>query len=176
MKIRISALAILLITFFAANVPSAANKQSQLTLLPGLGDVHHPVSTKNVARVQENLLAAAVMLSGRDEDGEAEESGEVVEALQHAIAAEGVLHYNEPPTWFPSSRLWLGRVLLEQKKAVAAEKVFRSALEKTPRYGPALQGLRESLAVQNRQYEASLVDLQLGEAQAPHSLAPRRRR
>src|SRR5713101_7489659 len=47
MKIRISALSILLITFFAANVPSAANKQSQPTLLPGLGDVHHPVSTKN---------------------------------------------------------------------------------------------------------------------------------
>jgi hypothetical protein len=36
MKIRISALAILLVTFFAANVPSAANKQSQPTLLPGI--------------------------------------------------------------------------------------------------------------------------------------------
>jgi tetratricopeptide (TPR) repeat protein len=47
MKIRISALAILLVTFFAANVPSAANKQSQPTLLPGLGEVHHPVSTEN---------------------------------------------------------------------------------------------------------------------------------
>src|ERR1043166_4005958 len=47
MKIRFLALAILLITFFAANVPSAANKQRQPTLLPGLGDVHHPVSTKN---------------------------------------------------------------------------------------------------------------------------------
>src|SRR5713226_3021511 len=47
MKIRISALTILLVAFFAANVPSAANKQSQPTLLPGLGEVHHPVSTEN---------------------------------------------------------------------------------------------------------------------------------
>src|SRR6266851_1802934 len=47
MKISISAFAILLITFFVATVASAASKQSQPVLLPGLGEVHHPVSTKN---------------------------------------------------------------------------------------------------------------------------------
>jgi len=135
-------------------------------------------SVSDIARIQENLLAAAVQLAGGEgeEEDEQEEKGEVVEALQHAIAAEDNLHYNEPPTWFPPVRVWYGEILLEQKKAVAAEKVFRSALEKFPRYYRALAGLRDSLKAQKRDYEATLVDQQLRSVQAANGSPARGRK
>ena len=120
-------------------------------------------SVASVARVQENLLAGAIK-RGRGERGE--EAGEVVEALQHAITAEDILNYNEPPSWYPPVRPMLGRVLLDGGKAVAAEKVFRDALEKSPRYIRALTGLRDSLRAQHRDYEAEQIELQLRQAQS----------
>ena len=60
----------------------------------------------------------------------------------------------------------LGQILLEQRKTVEAEKIFRDALEKSPRYFRALTGLRDSLAAQKRVYEAVQVNRQLRESQA----------
>jgi tetratricopeptide (TPR) repeat protein len=111
-----------------------------------------------VARVQENLLAGMIKHAERDHG---EEKEEAVEGFSHAVAAEDALNYNEPPAWFPPVRPILGEILLEDGKAAAAEKIFRNALEKTPRYPRALAGLRESLKAQKRIYEAELVDQQL---------------
>jgi tetratricopeptide (TPR) repeat protein len=113
----------------------------------------------NIARVQENLLAGTI------KRGAGEELEKIIEAFQHAVANEDVLNYSEPPSWYPSVRPLLGRVLLEEGQATAAEKVFRTALEKSPRYAPALTGLRDSLRAQNRSYEAGQIDEQLRESQ-----------
>src|SRR5205085_1827275 len=122
---------------------------AQIAKLPPDAKYDQFNSVSSVARVQENLLAAALMLSeGDKDDGQAEKNERGVQVLQRAIAAEDDLHYNEPPTWFPPVRVVYGEVLLREKKAVAAEKVFRSALEKTPRYYRALSGLRDSLKAQ----------------------------
>ncbi|MDB6147067.1 MAG: Tetratricopeptide 2 repeat protein [Spartobacteria bacterium] len=115
-------------------------------------------SVSDIARVQENLLAAMIQRADR-EHGEEGEGAE--EALSHAIAAEDNLNYTEPPSWFPPTRPMLGRALLDEGKAAAAEKVFRNALEKTPRYFRALTGLRDSLKKQGRDYEAGLIEQQL---------------
>jgi Flp pilus assembly protein TadD len=127
--------------------------------------------------VQENFLASAIM---RSESGEEEreeiEAGEAVEALQHAIAAEDNLNYTEPPSWYPPVRPVLGQLLLERGDAVAAEKVFRSALQKTPRYSRALAGLRDSLKAQRRDYEALLVEQQLREGKPGAASPPHRHR
>jgi len=119
-------------------------------------------SVASVAGVQENLLAGTIKgaRSGRED-----KAGEVSETLRRAIAAEDALNYTEPSSWYPPVRPILGRVLLDQGKAVAAEKVFRDALEKTPRYFRALTGLRDSLRAQHRDYEAEQIELQLRQAQ-----------
>src|SRR6185503_14287847 len=99
-------------------------------------------SVASVARVQENLLAATIKHGneeGRRHGGEAGE--EVIEALDHAVKAEDLLNYSEPPSWFPPVRPILGRLLLEEGRPADAEKIFRAALEKSPRYFRALTGL-----------------------------------
>jgi hypothetical protein len=126
-----------------------------------------PLNTlSDITKVQENLLAFAIMQSeDEDEKKEEIEAGEEVEALQHAIAAEDNLNYTEPPSWYPPVRPYLGRLLLQGGHGAAAEKVFRSALEKNPRYYLALAGLRDSLKAQKRDYDAAQVDQQLRDTQ-----------
>jgi hypothetical protein len=114
-------------------------------------------SVTEIARVQENFLAAAIK-QGEHERGE---EAEVVEALEHAVAAQDNLNYSEPPSWYPPIRPVLGRVLLERGQAVAAEKVFRADLERNPRYAQSLAGLRDSLKAQKRDYEAEQIEQQL---------------
>jgi hypothetical protein len=114
-------------------------------------------SVTEIARVQENFLAAAIK-QGEHERGE---EAEVVEALEHAVAAEDNLNYSEPPSWYPPVRPVLGRVLLERGQAALAEKVFRADLVRNPRHVRSLTGLRDSLKVQKRDYEAEQIDQQL---------------
>jgi Flp pilus assembly protein TadD len=54
----------------------------------------------------------------------------------------------------------LGRVLLEAKQLPEAEKVFRADLDRNPRDGRALSGLRDCLNAQGRKYEADQIDQQ----------------
>jgi tetratricopeptide (TPR) repeat protein len=123
-------------------------------------------SVVDVTRVEENLLAAFISRSDRENGEEAEEG------FTHAIAAEDALNYSEPPSWYPPIRPLLGRALLEEGKAAAAEKVFRSALERSPRYRPALAGLRDSLRAQNRLYDAEQIEEQLRIDQGVSDAAP----
>jgi hypothetical protein len=118
-------------------------------------------SVANVARVQENLLAGMIEHSR----GDANETDEMLEGFQRAIAAEDALNYSEPPSWFPPVRPMLGQVLLEMKRPADAEKVFRAALDKFPRYPRALAGLLDSLKAQNRTTEVQQIEQQLREAQ-----------
>ncbi|HEV3243249.1 MAG TPA: hypothetical protein VGZ31_02430 [Chthoniobacterales bacterium] len=114
-------------------------------------------SVTDIARIQENFLAAAIKRG----EHEAGEESELVEALQHAVAAEDHLNYSEPPGWYPPIRPVLGRVLLERGQAAAAEKVFRADLERNPRHARSLSGLRDSLKAQKRDYEAEQIEQQL---------------
>ena len=83
-----------------------------------------------------------------------------IESLKQATAAEDALNYSEPPSWYPPVRPMLGRLLLANNQAAEAEKVFREDLERNPRHGRALGGLRDALKAQNREYEADQIDLQ----------------
>jgi len=112
------------------------------------------------------LLLAAMIERSR---GDANEGDEMLEGFQKAVAAEDALNYSEPPSWFPPIRPILGRVLLEMKRPAEAEKVFRLALDKSPRYNRALSGLLESLKAQNRAVEAQQIEQQLREAEGKTS-------
>ena len=107
-----------------------------------------------VFKVHENLLSAAIAESRHDNKA-------TIDFLKQAVVAQDALNYSEPPAFYPPVRPLLGRVLLEAKQFPEAEKVFRADLEKNPRYGRDLAGLRDSLSGQGRENEAVLVEQQL---------------
>jgi tetratricopeptide (TPR) repeat protein len=113
--------------------------------------------TAAVFKIHENLLASAILRSRHDDKA-------AIDSLTQAVAAEDALNYSEPPAWYPPVRPMLGRVLLANKQLAEAEKVFRVDLEKNPRDGRALSGLRDCLKAQDRQYEADQIDQQFRSA------------
>ena len=106
-----------------------------------------------VLKIPESLLAGAIARSRNDLTA-------AIDSLTQAVAAEDALNYSEPPAWYPPVRPTLGRLFLATNQATEAEKVFRADLEKNPRDGRALGGLRDSLKAQNRDYEAEQIDQQ----------------
>jgi tetratricopeptide (TPR) repeat protein len=109
--------------------------------------------TGAVFKVHDHLLAGMIARSRHDDEV-------AVASLTQAVAAEDALNYSEPPPWYPPVRPMLGRVLLANKQHTEAERVFRADLERNPRNGRALAGLRDALLAQNRQYEADQIDQQ----------------
>jgi tetratricopeptide (TPR) repeat protein len=109
--------------------------------------------TGAVFKVHDHLLAGMIARSRHDDKG-------AIDSLTQAVADEDALNYSEPPPWYPPVRPMLGRVLLEAKQFPEAEKVFRADLEKNPRDGRALSGLRDCLKAQDRPYEADQIDQQ----------------
>jgi tetratricopeptide (TPR) repeat protein len=109
--------------------------------------------TGAVFKVHDHLLAGLLARSRHDDKG-------AIDSLTQAVAAEDALNYSEPPPWYPPVRPMLGHVLLEAKQLPEAEKVFRADLDRNPRDGRALSGLRDCLNVQGRKYEADQIDQQ----------------
>jgi tetratricopeptide (TPR) repeat protein len=157
------------LAFAATHAASKADNEAQLfratiAKLPPDAAFDPLNSVANVARVQENLLAAASKRNAGDAPG-------AMAAFQQAIVAEDALNYSEPPSWYPPVRPMLGQFLLEQHKATEAEKIFREALDKSPRYPRALAGLRDSLRAQKRLYEANQIERQLQDAQTTDAIS-----
>ena len=109
--------------------------------------------TGAVFKIHENLLNAAIARSRHDDKA-------AIDFLTQAVSAEDALNYSEPPPWFPHIRPMLGRVLLAQNQLADAEKIFRADLDRNPRDGRALSGLRDCLKAQDRNYEADQIDQQ----------------
>jgi tetratricopeptide (TPR) repeat protein len=109
--------------------------------------------TEAVFKIHENLLAAAIAQSRKDD-------GAAIDSLTRAVDAEDALHYSEPPAWYPPVRPTLGRLLLSTGQLAEAEKIFRDDLQRNPRNARALSGLRDCLKAQDRQYEADQIDQQ----------------
>jgi len=109
--------------------------------------------TGAVFKVHDDLLAGMLARSRHDDKG-------AIDSLTQAVAAEDALNYSEPPPWYPPVRPMLGHVLLEAKQLPEAEKVFRADLDRNPRDGRALSGLRDCLNAQGRKHEADQIDQQ----------------
>ncbi|MFL6584042.1 MAG: hypothetical protein ACJ8KU_05955 [Chthoniobacterales bacterium] len=106
-----------------------------------------------VLKIPEHLLASAVAENARD-------TAAALDQLRQAVGAEDALAYSEPPSWYPPVRPQLGRMLLAQKRAAEAENVFRTDLDKNPRHGRSLAGLRDALDAEGRHYDAEQIDQQ----------------
>ncbi len=109
--------------------------------------------TGAVFKVHDHLLAGMIARSRHNDIG-------AIDSLTQAVAAEDALNYSEPPPWYPPVRPMLGHVLLEAKQLPEADKVFRADLDRNPRDGRALSGLRDCLNAQGRKYEADQIDQQ----------------
>lgn len=108
-------------------------------------------SAKSVLAVGEHLLAAKIAEANGDKNA-------AIDYLKKAVEAEDALSYDEPPGWYIPVRESLGGLLLRMGIHAEAEQVFRADLEKNPRSGRSLFGLRECLKAQGRTTDAGWVD------------------
>ena len=81
-----------------------------------------------------------------------------------AVELEDALPYTEPPPWYFSNRLALGKAYLKAGRLEQAETVYRDALLYRRRSGWALFGLAQSLRAQGKDDSAATVEARFAEA------------
>jgi tetratricopeptide (TPR) repeat protein len=108
---------------------------------------------KDIMKIAENVLGAKIAVAKKD-------NAAAIARLREAVATQDSLKYGEPPDWFFPVRESLGAVLLMNRDAAAAEKVFREDLDRNPRNPRSLFGLRQALMQQKRDYDAGFIQKQ----------------
>jgi hypothetical protein len=88
---------------------------------------------------------------------EAGQLDDAIVTLEHAVALEDGLRYDEPEPLNFSARHWLGAALLEAGRPADAERVYRTELEHHPNNGWSLYGLERAIRSQGRAAEADEV-------------------
>jgi tetratricopeptide (TPR) repeat protein len=94
--------------------------------------------------VAEGILEGEILFAR----GKMDES---MAAFERAIHTEDGMAYVEPKDWVLPARHFVGACLLKQRKAEAAEKLYREDLVHNPGSGWALLGLAQSLEAQQKQ-------------------------
>jgi tetratricopeptide (TPR) repeat protein len=89
---------------------------------------------------------------------------QAIQHLQEAVARQDQLTYIEPPAWYQSMRLALGKAYQAAGRYTDAERAYREDLDEFPKNGWALFGLYTSLSAQHRLDEASQVFAEYKEA------------
>jgi hypothetical protein len=110
-----------------------------------------------VTKVATTVLDARIARAKGDSAGE-------LALWRKAVEAQDAMGYNEPPDWYYPTRESLGGALLRGGKAAEAEAVFRDELQRNPRSGWALFGLRESLKAQSKMASIDAIQRQLDAA------------
>ena len=90
------------------------------------------------------LRIADATLAGEIELAEGDPSA-AIDHFEHAVELQDALPYMEPPYWFNSVRLNLGRAYLEADAPAEAAEVFAADMAEYPENGWALHGLSSSL-------------------------------
>jgi tetratricopeptide (TPR) repeat protein len=106
---------------------------------------------KDIMKISEDVLGAKIAVARKD-------NVQAISLLTAAVSIQDTLKYGEPPDWFFPVRESLGGVLLINRDAPGAEKVFRADLDRNPRNPRSLFGLQEALKAQDRNYDASFVE------------------
>lgn len=114
-------------------------------------------SSESVLRIAEQVLGARLAQTRRDPK-------RAIELLREAVEMEDALAYDEPPGWFLPVRESLGGALLLHRDYNEAENVFRADLQKNPRSGRSLFGLREALRGQGKPSAAAMVQAEFNRA------------
>ncbi len=100
--------------------------------------------------IARGILAGELLLG----DGETDLA---LAGFARAVRLEDSLAYNEPPSWFTPTRLYLGDALLRAGRPLEAEVVYWQDLTENRENGFALAGLARALEAQGRDAEATSV-------------------
>ncbi|MGB8330458.1 MAG: tetratricopeptide repeat protein, partial [Polyangiales bacterium] len=114
-------------------------------------------TAKSLIQIAERLLTGELAAKRR-------QWTRAIGALREAVKLQDRQNYDEPPSWYTSTRNVLGAVYLEAGQPKAAEKVFREDLEVFPNNGWALFGLAQALNAQGKQEEAARVTAEFEKA------------
>ncbi|HXM61651.1 MAG TPA: hypothetical protein VN950_12420 [Terriglobales bacterium] len=106
---------------------------------------------KDIMKISEDVLGAKIAVARKD-------NVQAISLLTAAVSIQDTLKYGEPPDWFFPVRESLGGVLLINRDAPGAEKVFRADLDRNPRNPRSLFGLQQALKAQDRNYDAGFVE------------------
>jgi len=141
-------------TAFAAKANLAAARTARQAFLDDVAGIppETPVGVLNTAG--QMFAVAKPLLDGRIAAAEGNTAA-AVEQYRAAVAAEDLLVYDEPPTWYYPVRETLGAALLADGKAAEAERVFRDDLQYNPRNGRSMFGLWKALDAQGRKADAA---------------------
>ncbi|WP_209427059.1 hypothetical protein [Pararhodobacter sp. SW119] len=96
-----------------------------------------------ILRVADRTLAGEIALAEGDPQT-------AVDHFRQAVELQDALPYMEPPYWFNSARLNLGRAHLVADQPAEAAAVFQADLDEYPENGWALHGLTASLKAQGK--------------------------
>jgi tetratricopeptide (TPR) repeat protein len=136
--------------------PDAAEKQLEQLKTYSRDDTLEKVfiwqnnSAGHLLRIAEEVLSGELAADAKDYD-------KAIAYLREAARIEDSLVYEEPQSWYAPTRLTLGALLLEARRAAEAELAFREDLHKYPRNGWGLFGLKQALEAQGKQDEAAHV-------------------
>lgn len=111
-----------------------------------------PVGVLNTAG--QLFAVARPLLAGRIAAAAGDRAG-AIELYRTAVAAEDLLAYDEPPTWYYPVRETLGAALLAAGQAAEAERVFREDLKFNAGNGRSLFGLWKAIEAQKRPADAA---------------------
>ena len=116
-------------------------------------------SLHTVADIAQKVLEGEILAA----EGKSAES---ISLLKQAVALEDQLNYNEPPDWFFSVRHHLGAVLLSNTQPDEAIKAYLEDLDRFPKNGWALSGLKQAYLDSKQSAKADETDALLKEAWA----------
>jgi tetratricopeptide (TPR) repeat protein len=133
---------------FAAKGDTASARREQAQMLERAGQVAKEAMLGN--NPAENILAILRLMVDGEILFREGKTDEALAALEKAVAAEDVLHYDEPPGWIIPVRHILGACLMKLSRPAEAEKVYRKDLERYPENGWSLRGLAQSLRAQSK--------------------------
>jgi tetratricopeptide (TPR) repeat protein len=139
---------------FAGKKDVTRARAEQMVFVEAAGKIppETPVGVLNTAG--QMFAVATPLLAGRIAAA-AGDGAAAIEQYRTAVAAEDLLAYDEPPTWYYPVRETLGAALLAAGQAPEAEQVFRDDLTYNPRNGRSLFGVWKALEAQGKKADAA---------------------
>jgi tetratricopeptide (TPR) repeat protein len=146
---------------FAAKGEIKSAREAQTSFRTAVAKIPEGAKFSN-NKAADLLAIAELMLEGEILFREGKRK-QAIAALEKAVAREDKLRYAEPPDWYVPSRHSLGAILLRDKQAEAAEKVYREDLRRWPDNGWSLHGLAQTLKMLGETEEAAKVNMRFKE-------------
>ena len=121
------------------------------------------VSVWDINTAKSLVEIAALILEGEIAAKRGQQS-RAISLIRKAVVLEDQQNYDEPPSWYMSTRHVLGALYLQAGKPKAAERVYREDLAVFPNNGWALFGLAQALEAQGKRSEAATARVEFEQA------------